>query len=93
MTIAELFVAQLTDPFRIVLTIGLVLTMLRTRAATGTWLPLAAGVAFIAILIPTTLKQGEGGLAEAIGVGLVSTGLITAAALGIATLVLRGRGR
>ena len=89
----ELFVAQLTDPFRIVLAIGLVVTMLRTRAATGTWLPLAAGVGFIAVLIPTVLKRGEGDPIMPIGVGLVSTGVIVAVALAVSTLVQGSRGR
>lgn len=93
MTLSELLFAQLSDPFRIVLSIGLVITMLRTRANTGTWLPLGAGVVFIAILIPTTLQQGQADLMRAVGTGLVSTGLITAAAFWIATLVLRGGGR
>lgn len=89
----ELFLAQLTDPFRIVLAIGLVITMLRTRAATGTWLPLAAGVAFIAVLIPTVLQRAEGDLVMPIAVGLVSTAVIVGVALAVSALVQGSRGR
>ena len=40
----DLIQSQLLDPFRIGLIAALVFTMLRTRGATGTVLPLAAGV-------------------------------------------------
>lgn len=93
MTLAELFFAQLTDPFRIALAVGLVVTMLRTQAVTGTALPLAAGVVFIAAIIPLSLRPADGALATAIGVGLLSTALIVGIATLVATLVLRGRGR
>ena len=93
MTLSEQFLAQLVDPFRIVLTIGLVITMMRTRTVSGTWVPLAAGVVFVAVLIPLTIEKGKGDLVPAIGVGLLSTGLLTVVAFWIATLVLRDRGR
>lgn len=93
MGLFDLFLAQLFDPFRIVLVAGLVLTMLRTRAATGTWLPLVAGVAFIAVLIPTTLTVGQGDLVWQVGVGLVSTALLVAVGLAVRALVLRLYGR
>lgn len=93
MGLTELFLAQLADPFRIVLAMGLVITMLRTRAATGTWLPLAAGVAFIAMLIPATIRAGQGDPVRAIAVVLLSTGVIVGLVLAVATLVQRGRGR
>jgi hypothetical protein len=93
MATLDLFLAQLVDPFRIVLVAGLVLTMLRTRTATGIWLPLAAGVAFIAVLIPTTLTAGQGDLARQVGVGLVSTAVLVAVGLAVRALVLRLYGR
>lgn len=89
----ELFLAQLTDPFRIVLAIGLVITMLRTRAATGTWLPLAAGVGFIAVLIPTVMQRVEGDLIMPVAVGVVSTAVIVGVALAVSALVQGSRGR
>ena len=50
MTLAELFMAQLTDPFRIGITVALMLTMFRTRANTGTWLPLAMAIGLLVVL-------------------------------------------
>lgn len=93
MGLAELFVAQLTDPFRIGITIALMLTMLRTRAATGTWLPLALGIVFIAVLIPTVLQPGQGEKMTAILMGLFSTSALLALAMLARTLVLRALGR
>lgn len=90
---AELFLAQLTDPFRIVLAIGLVLTMLRTRAASGAWIPLAAGVVFIAVLIPMTMGADAADRMQAIIAGIFSTSIIVAVVLGLRALVLRARGR
>lgn len=90
---AELFLAQLTDPFRIVLAIGLVLTMLRTRSASGTWIPLGAGVLFIAVLIPMTMGGDAANRMPAIIAGIFSTALIVAVVLGVRALVLKARGR
>lgn len=88
-----MFLSQLADPFRIVLAIGLVLTMLRTQGATGTWLPLAAGIVFIAVLIPTTMGAGGDSAMPAIVAGLFSTSLIVAVVLLVRALVQKARGR
>ena len=93
MDLYDVFLAQLTDPFRIGMVIALMLTMLRTAAVTGKVVPLIAGVAFIAVLIPTTLQKGQGDLPAAIGVGLVSTSVLLAAAMVVRALVLRATGR
>ncbi|WP_413867662.1 hypothetical protein [Albidovulum sp.] len=91
---AQEIIAQLSDPFRIALSIGLVLTMLRTEGVSGRWIPLLAGVVFIAVLIPMTMQAREGAdRVVAIGAGLVSTGLLVAAALMLRALVLRAMGR
>jgi hypothetical protein len=87
----EILLAQMTDPFRIALAVGLVLTMIRTRSATGTALPLAAGILFIAVIIPTTLQSVGAGLVWHIGLGLVSTTVIVAIVLAIREAVLRFR--
>lgn len=87
-----MFLAQLMDPFRLALVIGLVVTMARTRGVTGTLLPLAAGIAFIAIIIPTTMGRAAGGLAAQIGIGLLSTALMTLLALAVWRLVSRFTG-
>jgi hypothetical protein len=93
MSLTDLFVSQIIDPFRIALLIGLVITMQRTRMVTGTLLPLAAGIAFVAIIIPTTLTQGIGApMLHQVGMGVVSNALILAIILGIrAALVRTGR--
>ena len=87
----EILLAQLTDPFRIALAVGLVLTMIRTRSATGTALPLVAGILFISVIIPTTLQSVGAGLVWHIGLGLVSTTVIVAIVLAIREAVLRFR--
>ena len=51
MTLTDLFLAQLADPFRIGLLIALIATTQRTVAATGKVIPLLAGIVFVAVLI------------------------------------------
>lgn len=74
MTLTQLFLSQLTDPFRIGLLVVLFATMLRTRAATGTVIPLAAGAVFVAGLIPMTTARVAMGpnLATTIGTGIAA---------------------
>lgn len=92
--LVDVFLSQVRDPFRIGLMIALVLTMQRTRGATGTWVPLAAGVLFVAVIIPMTLARPEaGGMTVAIGVGLLSNAVLLAVILGILALWQRLRGR
>lgn len=55
--IAELMQAQATDVFRVGLLAALLVTMWRTRAVTGTVLPLAAGIVFVAVIVPLTQAQ------------------------------------
>lgn len=72
-TVADLISAALTDPFRIILLIGLVITQRRTAAVTGAVLPLALGLVFVAVIIPLTLGFGaEAGLFKAVLAGLVA---------------------
>lgn len=89
----ELFLGQLTDPFRIVFAAGLVYTMHRTQSVSGTWLPLALGVLFIAVILPLTVNARGGPALPAIIAGVFSTALIVAVILGLRALVLRARGR
>jgi hypothetical protein len=93
MALTELFMAQLTDPFRIGIVIALVVTMLRTQADTGTWMPLLAGILFISVLIPLALSAGQGAQMTQILVGLVSTSVLVGLALVVRALVLRVMGR
>ena len=83
MSLSQLVLTQLEGPFRIALIIGLVVTMVRTRAQTGTVVPLAAGVLFVAVIIPSTLGTR---LAEPfwlqVGAGLISNLVILGVVLG-----------
>lgn len=92
MTLGQLILSQLSDPFRIVLIIGLVMTMLRTRPVTGTLLPLASGVAFVAIIIPVTITQGlPEPMWRQIAAGLLSNAVILGIVLGVWELYRRAR--
>lgn len=73
MSLTDLFSAQIADPFRIGLLVALFATMLRTQAATGILVPLAAGAVFVAIILPSTMGLPAGfGLVETIGVGAIA---------------------
>ena len=87
----DLLFSQLTDLFRIGLIVGLVVTMLRTAAVTGRVLPLAFGVVFVAVLLPTTMPRGAVSLTDAILAGLVSSTTILVLVLAIARWVARLR--
>ncbi len=87
----DIVFSQLSDPFRIGLIIALVVTMLRTSAVTGRVLPLAMGVVFVAVILPTTMPSGTANLSNAILAGLVSNLIILGVVLVIAALVARLR--
>ena len=87
----DLVLSQLTDLFRIGLMIALVVTMLRTSAVTGRVLPLALGVVFVAVILPTTMPGGSASLTDAILAGLVSNLIILVPVLAAAALVARLR--
>lgn len=87
----ELLNAQLADPFRIVLLIGLYITMLRTRAATGTYMPLALGAVAVAVIIASTMPSAAA-FGPTVGVGIV-TNIIVLAIIHGAYLVYSRIGR
>lgn len=92
MPASQILLEQLTDPFRIALIVGLVYTMYRTRAQTGTLVPLAAGVLFVAVMLPMTMGTGEGrSMGQAVGLGLVANLGILAVVMGVWQAVLRLR--
>ncbi len=92
MTLSQLILSQLVDPFRIVLIAGLIYTMIRNRAVTGTWLPLAAGVVFVAVLLAsTTAAHVEAPFVQKVGAGLVSNAILTGILLGLWEAVSRFR--
>jgi cobalamin biosynthesis protein CobD/CbiB len=92
MTLTDLALSQFTDPFRIALLIGLVITMQRTVSVTGKVIPLLAGVAFVAVIIPSTITKGlEADYLTQIGVGVVTNAVMLAVILGIKALIDRRR--
>lgn len=58
--LSELILTQAKDIFRIGLLIALIATMLRTQQQSGTIIPLAAGIVFVAVLIPMTMSPVPG---------------------------------
>lgn len=74
MTAIELYLSQISDPFRIGLLVVLLLTSANTaRAMPNRWLPIALGMVFVAVLIPFSLgRSNEVSGAMAIAVGLVA---------------------
>ena len=89
----DLVLSQLTDLFRIGVMIAMVVTMLRTSAVTGRVLPLALGVVFVAVMLPSTMTRGSASLIDAILAGLVSNLIILLPVLAVATLIVRLRQR
>lgn len=76
----ETVASMLLDPFRAGLIFFLVLTARRTRATMGLSVPLAAGVVFIAALLPLTTGSGladaAGGMIPAILAGIVANTIL-----------------
>jgi len=89
--LTDLLFSQLTDIFRIGLIIALVVTMHRTAAVTGRVLPLVAGVAFVAVMLPATMPSGSVKLTDAVLAGLLSNTIILVLVLAIARLWARFR--
>ena len=82
MDLSNLILSQLADPFRIGLMVALVITMQRTQGTTGVWVPLAAGVLFVAVIIPSTmLTVLAQPLWQVVAVGMVSNAIILAVIL------------
>ena len=87
----DLVLSQLSDVFRIGLIVALVLTMHRTSPVTGRVLPLAAGVVFVAVLLPSTMPGDPDSLPHAILAGLVSNLIILVPVLVLARWLARFR--
>ncbi|HTV72058.1 MAG TPA: hypothetical protein VMF90_26305 [Rhizobiaceae bacterium] len=92
MSILDLLVAQLTDPFRIGLIIALSFTTLQTVSQTGRLIPLGLGVVFVAVMIPMTMGAAEADRTMAILVGLVSNLIVLAVVFGLYLLWKRVSG-
>ena len=77
MDVINILVEQLADPFRIVLLVALLFTAANTSGVLNRWLPIALGLVFVAVLIPTALaSDGAEPVGALIGVGLVSNAII-----------------
>jgi hypothetical protein len=76
---SALLIAQITDFFRIGLLVGLLFTVERTKAQTGIIVPVLAGLAFVAFIIPTTMPMPGVALWQAVVSGLVANAIIFAA--------------
>ena len=83
----DIMFSQLTDVFRIGLIVALVVTMLRTSSVTGRILPLAMGVVFVAVILPTTMPSGSSQLTSNILVGMVSNVVLLLLVLAVMKLM------
>ena len=90
----DVLINQLTDVFRAGLIIALIATTIRNQAVTGTWVPLAAGMIFIAVIIPVTLQTGSPvPMIQAIGVGLVANLILLAIGMAAWQIIRRISGK
>jgi hypothetical protein len=77
MDVARIMIEQLADPFRVGLLIALLFTAANSSGVLNRWLPIALGLAFVAVLIPTAMASDMADPVTAqIGVGLLSNGII-----------------
>jgi hypothetical protein len=90
--VIDLIQSQLMDPLRVGRNVGLVITMYRTARVTGQALPLAAGVLFVAVILPLTNPKPPVTLTDAVLAGVVSNLVLLGIVLGLATLWRRFRG-
>ena len=73
---------QITDPFRLGLVAALIYTTIRNAAATGWFVPLAAGIVFVALIIAMTMPVAGQTQFDATAAGVVSNLIITAVMFG-----------
>lgn len=86
----DIYLTQLTDPFRIGLLIALVVTAANTAPNLNRWIPIALGIVFVAVLIPYSFGSSDDvAKAFAVGVGLVSNITLLAVMLGAKALYTR----
>lgn len=79
----DIYLAQLTDPFRIGLLIALMLTAANTAQTLNRWIPIALGIVFVAVLIPYSIgASAVVAPMTAVLVGLVSNVTIAAVLVG-----------
>lgn len=93
MAVTDLFVHQLIELFRWGLIVALVLTARNTREVTGTWVPLALGGLFVAVLIPMAMTPAIAPLALQVVIGLLANAVILAVVMAAFALWQRVAGR
>ena len=76
MSLAELLLSQLLDPFRIGLLLALVFTAYNTAGTVGMAVPLILGAAFVAVLIPITMQFEDVAKTTAILTGLIANAVL-----------------
>jgi hypothetical protein len=77
MDIVGILIEQLADPFRIGLLVALLFAAANPGRALNRWLPIALGLVFVAVLIPTAMaSDSDGAVTAEIGVGIVSNAII-----------------
>ncbi|MHB2265143.1 hypothetical protein [Aliihoeflea sp. PC F10.4] len=81
----EIFSEQFFDPFRAGLLLFLVLTARNTSAVTGMLMPLAAGIFFVAVLIPLSFAPEAPNWWNLVVAGIVTNTIIVAALVAIST--------
>lgn len=89
MTLTELVISQLTDLFRLGMLVFLMLTTERTRANSGLYVPLAAGAAFIAFIIPYFLNPAGEDLLRQVATGFAVNLVLLALFYGAKRVVWR----
>lgn len=78
MDLPSLLVEQFTDIFRLGLLAGLIYTTERTRQQTGVFLPLIAGIVFVAVIIPATMPKSGVPMWHAVASGIGVNAVIVA---------------
>lgn len=77
MDIVRILVEQLADPFRLGLLIALLFVAAKPAGVFNRWLPIALGLVFVAVVIPTAMASDETEpMTAQIGIGLLSNGII-----------------
>lgn len=92
MSLTDILIAQLTNPFRIGLMVALFWTTIRLRQDTGFLLPLAAGILFFAVMLPATIPLAGAGYTAQIIMGALAHLIIVAVIVAGWGLVQRFRG-
>jgi hypothetical protein len=77
MDVVKILAEQLADPFRLGLLVALLFIAANSSGVFNRWLPIALGLVFVAVLIPTAMASDEiEPVTAQIGVGLLSNAII-----------------